>query len=139
MKKQMSKLTAFFTMFAVFFFAGALAFAQEVVQEVSDLDFIQQLLAFIGGYKGLTGLALTAAIVQLLIMLLKTPLFGKIFKSVTGQIKLLIVSGLTLVAGVIALRVTGLSLAESLLHSSTLAAFQVFAHQVYLQFFVKKD
>lgn len=131
-------MTALFMMFTIFFFAGVMAFAQEV-SEVSDLDFIQQLLSFVSGYKGLTGLALAAAAVQLVIMLLKTPLFGKIFKSVTGQIKLLIVSGLSLIAGVIALRITGLSLAESLLHSSTLAAFQVFAHQIYLQFFVKKD
>lgn len=138
MKKTMSKMTALFMMFTIFFFAGVMAFAQEV-SEVSDLDFIQQLLSFVSGYKGLTGLALAAAAVQLVIMLLKTPLFGKIFKSVTGQIKLLIVSGLSLIAGVIALRITGLSLAESLLHSSTLAAFQVFAHQIYLQFFVKKD
>lgn len=138
MKKTMSKMTALFMMFTIFFFAGVMAFAQEV-SEVSDLDFIQQLLSFVSGYKGLTGLALAAAAVQSVIMLLKTPLFGKIFKSVTGQIKLLIVSGLSLIAGVIALRITGLSLAESLLHSSTLAAFQVFAHQIYLQFFVKKD
>lgn len=131
-------MTALFMMFTIFFFAGVMAFAQEV-SEVSDLDFIQQLLSFVGGYKGLTGLALAAAAVQLVIMLLKTPLFGKIFKSVTGEVKLLIVSGLSLVAGVIALRIAGLSLTESLLHSSTLAAFQVFAHQIYLQFFVKKD
>lgn len=120
---------------------GAFAWAQEAAAEVvvSNEGVFKALLDLVLGYKGLKGAALTLAVVQFLILLLKSEIFGKLFKKVSGAMKLLIVSGLTLLAGILALKASGLSYAQALSDSANLALLQVFAHQVYLQFFVKKE
>ena len=125
-------------LFAMVF--SAVAFAQEVLPEVATQDFITFLVQSLGGIKGVSTLALVGIVVQILVMFLKTPLFGQIFKNVSGPIKLLIVSALSLIGGVSALMsVEGLTIGAALIHSSTLTAFTVLLHQVYKQFIEKKD
>ena len=132
-----------FLMIAVIFgftMTSLVAFAQEVLPEVPTQDFISFLIQSLGGLKGAGTLAIVAAVVQILIMFLKTPLFGQLFKNVSGSIKLLIVTALSLVGGVVGLMsVEGLTIGAALVHSTTLTAFTVLAHQLYKQFIEKKD
>ena len=72
------------------FFLSALllpviAFAQDTV---SDLEFLQNLLSFIGGLKGAGTLAIVAGVVQLIMQLLKTPFLSKILPKLSGAMKL---------------------------------------------------
>ncbi len=113
------------------------AFAQELGQ-VSDLQFLQDLLEFIGGIKGAGTLAIVAGAVQLIMQLLKTEIISKLIPKLTGAKKLLIVSGLTMIGGVMVLMVEGQTIVQSLLHATTLAALQVFANQIFQQF-TKKE
>ena len=134
----------------IYFAAGTLAFAQEAVETaaaaitgvdltpVSEVSFIQNLLALVGGYKGMATGALVLAVVQLLIMFLKTDFAGKIFTKLTGQVKLLVVTFLTIVAGYLALTISGKPMGEAIVATLALPMVQEFLYQVYKQFFVKK-
>jgi hypothetical protein len=104
------------------------------MSEISNQDFINLLLKSIGDIKGATGLGIVVIIVQLLMAFFKTQL-----SNFAGKYKLLIVTFLTLVLGVLTLKTSGLTWSAALLHSSTIAAFQVFFNQLYKQFFVKND
>lgn len=131
----MKKFLGLFIAVLVF---GLTAFGQ-ATDVVADSTFFKELFDLVMNYKNLSSAAGVIAVVQLLVMFLKTPAFSKVFKNVSGALKMLIVSGLTLVLGVLTLKETGLSTAQALADSSTLVLIQVFVHQVYLQFFVKKD
>ncbi len=110
-------------------FGSSIAFAQEV----GGAD-IEALLDAIGGLKGGGTLAAVAAVVQALLWLAKGFL-----KGIAGKYQLLIVMGLNIFAGVVALMMSDVDLGAALLHSSTIGALQVFLHQIYKQFFVKED
>jgi hypothetical protein len=90
---------------------------------------ISAFLSAIGGAKGAGTMAIIALIVQGLLLMFRSTI-GKF----AGIYQLLIVNGLTLLAGVIGLKMTGMDWGSALLHSQTLATFQVFAHQVWKQF-----
>lgn len=107
--------------------------AGDVLSEPSSVE-IMAFLAALGGLKGASSLAIAAAAVQAIMLLLRSSL-----GSFAGKFKLLIVLLLSVVSGVIALKLNGVELGAALLHSSTMASFQVFANQVYKQFFVKED
>lgn len=107
------------------------AIAQDV--PAPTIGEVQDLLKSIGGLKGASALAIAVVVVQALLLLVRSS-----FVKLKGSIKLLIVTGLTLVSGVLALVVSGLPVSAALLHASTIAAFQVFAHQVLKQFLEKK-
>lgn len=114
-----------------------IVFAQEVGQ-ITDLQFLEELLKFIGGLKGAGSLAIVAAVVQLVMYFIKAPFFSKLLPKLTGAKKLLIVSGLSVAGGLLALMSDGQSFLAALMHSTTLAALQVFANQL-LQQFSKKE
>ena len=137
--------------------AGTLAFAQEAVETVAqasadvttaiagvdltpvaEVDFLGKLLSLVGGYKGMAAGALVLAIVQLLIMFFKTDFAGKIFIKLTGQVKLLLVAALTIVAGYLTLTASGVPVGEAVVATLALPMVQEFLYQVYKQFFVKK-
>lgn len=105
-------------------------------QPQSNADFLNLLLQSLGGLSGASALAVAGIVVQLLIKLLGTNWFGEWFPNLDGHIKLLVVTGLTLISGVLALMLppTSLSLGAALMHSTTLAAFMVFGNQAYQQF-----
>lgn len=111
------------------FFLTSFAFAQEVVPPSSE-----ELMAFInalGGIKNLGALGIVALVIQGLMLLLRTPLMA-----FAGVWRLIIVSGLSMVGGVIAQLAQGVGWLPALLNSATLAAVQVFVHQIVAQ--VKK-
>jgi len=116
---------------------GCVAYAQEVILPTED--FLIYLIKSLGGIKGASALAVSAIVVQILVQFLKTELFGQVFKKVTGDIKLMIVSGLSMVAGIQSLMlVGGLDLGSAMIHSTTLTALTVLAHQIYKQFIAKE-
>lgn len=92
-----------------------------------------KLIESLGGLKGASTLAIIAFIVQLLMLLLRTQL-----GAFAGKWRLVVVLGLTMVGGVIALKMQGMEWVAAILHSSTLAAAQVFGHQMFKQFYEKK-
>lgn len=113
-------------------------FAQEVPGPVADIDAIQQILAVLTT-KGLAGLGLVAAVTQVLMLALRSNFVIAKFGEAKGSLRITILLGLTLVGGVVTLLLQGMDLVPALLHSSTVAAFQVFGNQLYKQYFVKKD
>ena len=99
-------------------------------------DFSQFLINSLGGLKGASALAIAAFVVQVLLKLLDMDVvenwLGKSFSDWSGAWKLVVISGLTLVSGVLGLMVMGhVSLGAALIHSTTLTAFMVFANQIY--------
>lgn len=97
-------------------------------------DEIQALLVSLGGLKGAGALAIVAVVVQGLMLFFKSSI-----AAFAGKFQLLIVMLLTLVGGVIALKSQGMDWGAVIVHSSTLTALQVFLHQIFKQFIVKKD
>ncbi len=105
----------------------------------SDLDtavFINALGKSIGSVKGASSLLLVMLITQLLMLFFRTPL-----GSFAGKWKFLIIYGMSLVGGVVALKINvdGMEWLTALLHANTLATFQIFAHQAKKQFWDKKN
>ncbi len=97
----------------------------------------EELLVFIqalGGWKGLGALGIAMIVVQGLLLLARTSLIN-----IEGKWRLFAVLLLSTISGVIALLSAGVPLTEALLHSQTLAAFQVLLHQIYKQFIEKKE
>ena len=120
-------------------------FAQEVPVEVtkeiiSNSDLIELLIKSVGGAKGASTLAIVGIAVKFILAFFNSELGGKAFKGMKGSLKLLIVTGLTMVSGVVSLMsVNGLEFGAAMIHSATLSAFLVFGNQVYKQFIEKKD
>lgn len=88
------------------------------------IDFINAL----GGLGNLGTLGVVGVLVQGVMLLLRTKV-----GDLAGKYKILIVTGLSLVMGVVGLMQGGLGLVAALMHSTTLSAFQVFLHQLYKQ------
>lgn len=108
--------------------------AETVEIEPPTPEEIMAFLAAIGGLKGASILAIVAVVVQGIMLALRSPL-GKL----AGKVRLVIVLGLTLVGGVLGLMVSGVDLLNALMHSTTLAAMQVLANQIYKQFIKKAN
>lgn len=114
--------------------AEAPAAPAEVIEGPSQ-DEIGNFLKSIGGWAGMGALGIAMIIVQGLMLLFKSSL-----ASFAGKWRLLIVSFLSLASGVIALKLMGVAdWGAVLMHSSTLAAIQVFINQLWKQIFVKAD
>lgn len=113
-------------------------FAQEVPAPISDIDAVQQILAVLTT-KGLSGLALVAAVVQVLMIALRSNYVIAKFGDLKGSTRITALLALTMVGGIVTLMMQGMAIIPAILHSTTIAAFQVLANQVYKQYFVKKD
>lgn len=87
----------------------------------------------LGGIKGAGTLGIILLVVQGLMLLLRSKA-----GDLAGQLRLLLVIGLTMVGGIISLRIQGIQWVSVLTNSATLASFQVFLHQIYSQFVEKK-
>lgn len=98
-----------------------------------DGDFLMLLLTSLGQLKGLSALGVALLVTQLVSHALNTVSGQK----VAGKYRLALIFGLSIVTGVLGLVSQGVSLPAALLHSNTFAAYQVFAHQLYKQFFEK--
>lgn len=109
------------------FLSAALFAGSEVVEPTID-EWIQ-FLASLKGITGFTTLGLAAAWVQASLFI-----FRSRFLPLDGKKKLMIVQVLSIIAGVIGLRLQNFDWASAFLHANTLGALQVFAHQIYKQF-----
>lgn len=112
---------------------GAAALAQEAVVPPSGEE-VKALFEALGGLKGLGALGIVALVVQAVMLVLRSAIGGLL-----GKFRLVIVYGLSIVGGVLALHLSGVGIGAALLHANTLAALQVFANQIYRQFLVKAD
>ena len=79
-------------------------------------------------------MGLAALLSQLAMLFLRTPL-----ASFAGKYKLVAIYVLSVVAGLLTLKVSGMDWGAAALHTQTLAALQVFGNQVYKQFIQKAD
>lgn len=107
----------------------------------SDKDLLAHLMASIGGFKGMSALAIAFFIAKLLLLLLLSPFFTTMFPSLLkGNVKLLVATGLNLVVGLLSLMLppVELSFGAAIMHSSVLALASVFANQAYKQFLTSK-
>lgn len=102
---------------------------------IPDGDFLMSLWASIGSIKGLSAMGIVVVVVQVIMAASQTSF---VESHVPGKIRLVIVYGLSLILGVLSLHVAGVDWVAALLHSNTLAAFQVLAQNVYKQFFTAK-
>ncbi len=109
----------------------AQAAAVPVDATIPDMAYLQELFTTIGGLKGMGGLAIAAAVTQLVMHGLQTSF---VMSQIHGKWRLLLVAGLSIAAGVLALMAGGLPLGIALLHSTTLAAYSVFLNQIKKQF-----
>lgn len=108
---------------------AGLAFCQDPGTIVPpSIDEWDHLVASLGGLKGAGTMAILTAIVQGL-MLLGRSQFGQY----AGKWRLLALTGLTVVGGVIALKMQGMPWGVVITHTIMLSSFQVFVHQAWTQ------
>ncbi|NBT58817.1 hypothetical protein EBT16_08550 [bacterium] len=106
------------------------AMAEDIVPPIPD-EWSQIIVNLTKGE--LSVLAIVAAVVQVLMLLFRTK-----FGEKSGKFRLLFVSGLSLVGGVLGLKIQGMEWGSALVHSSTLAAMQVFGFELYKKLVVEK-
>ena len=125
----------------LWFVISMILFPLAVLAQMDNLptmDSIQMILAVLSTGK-MVGLGLVAAIVQILMIGLRTELVVSKLGKLKPSVRLAMVAGLSLVGGVISLVQSGTELIPALVHSTTLAAFQVFGHQIYTVYLEKKQ
>lgn len=115
----------------------SLAFAQVVALDpaapLAYGDALGELVKLAQSLKGAGALAVTVAIVQALMLALRTPLADKL-----GKWKLTALLGLSCVTSLLSSKLAGATWGAALLSGPLLAAAQVFAHQLFAQFTEKK-
>lgn len=112
----------------MFTFLGLRVFAQEVGIIAPSPEEITKFLALLAGIGGLKGAALAVVVIQGLMLFFRTNL-----ADFAGKWKLLIVSGLSFVAAFVGILSTGAPWTTALVDGAVLAAFQVFANQIWKQ------
>lgn len=113
----------------------SVAFAQDPASVPVDLqssEALEEILKSVGGLQGAGALGIVAVVVQVLMSFFRSPL-----ANFAGKFRLLIVSALSMVGGVLALKLSGVDWVGSLVHSATLTSVMVFGNQIVKQF--KKD
>ena len=106
---------------------GATAFAQ-VGPEPTIADWMA-LFQSMGGLQGAGAMAIAAFVVQALMYAARSKL-----GEYAGKWRLVAVYALTMLSGALSMKMAGATWGAALMHSNTLAAMQVFVHQVYTQF-----
>ncbi len=125
-------LFAFLALALAFFSSFALS-QDMVIYPPTEQDWAL-FLASIKGTKGIASLGGAAAIVQLLLYLFRSDL-----GILLGKWRLVAVTLLTTLSAALLLKLSGIDWPSAIMHGTTLSAFQVFIHQFYKQFFIKKD
>lgn len=101
------------------------AFAQDAGEV---LDYA---VGMIGSFKGASTLVIVAGVVQIVIKLLSSSFFGKIFSSFNGFVKLMAISGFTIVSSIIALMMQGKSFVQAVMDGVVVSALMVYVNQIY--------
>lgn len=115
---------------AVLFPSLALAQADPTSMPV-DLDWSQSLALVVqslGGLKGASAVGIAAVVTQVIMAIARSPL-----GNYTGRAKLFIFLGLSLISGVISLRLSGVDWIGALVHSTTLSGAAVLVNQIIQQ------
>lgn len=97
-------------------------------QILTDEQFLRELALLVGGAKGAGSLVLVLLGVKALVLA-----FNWRLSNLVGVWKLSIVSGLTLIGGVLAAMANGVPLTGALFSAGTLTAASVFLNQIYKQ------
>jgi hypothetical protein len=97
-------------------------------QQPSGADWLTFVMS-LKGAAGLGALGMAGAAVQGLLLIFRSD-----FVKLSGAKKLAIVQSLSIVFGVLSLRLNGFDWASSFLHANTLGAIQVFGNQLLKQF-----
>lgn len=116
---------------ALTIFLPLLAFAG-IDDVVNTETWVLEVLKFFTTIKGLGTLAVVAGAVQLAMIAFQTPL-----ANVAGKYRLVAVAGFSAIGLLLGAMATGQSLGAAVLSAPVLAALQVFANQIYKQFFEK--
>lgn len=96
--------------------------------ELSYGDALQYLLASLGGLKGAGALAIAAAVTQGVMRLFQSPL-----GTLAGRWRWLAYSGVSLVAGVLTMKLSGVDWVTALVSSTTLTGVVNWLHQASVQ------
>ncbi len=123
-----AKLNVLVLLAFVFTFLGLRVFAQEAEIVAPSPEEITKFLALLAGIGGLKGAALAVVVIQGLMLFFRTNL-----ADFAGKWKLLIVSGLSFAAAFVGILSTGAPWTTAIVDGAVLAAFQVFANQVWKQ------
>lgn len=93
---------------------------------ISVFSFLRAVWSTVQGMHGAGGLAIIAAVVQLVMLFFRTNLGD----GIEGKYKIVIVSLMTLVGAIVAGVLAGQSILEVLASAAVLSALQVFVHQL---------
>jgi len=93
---------------------------------------LDSIMASVKGLGGIKTLGLLAAVVQALNLILRG-----FIERISGFYKVLAISVMTLILGVLVLRMQGMTWFAAILHSQTTAMAQVYFHQLMKQFLKK--
>lgn len=96
-------------------------------------QLLAAIVEFMGSIEGQSVLGIAVGLAQLILTIANSSI-----GDLAGEYKLLIVTGVSLVATVLGGLASGGSLFAVLFSGVSIAAFQVFIHQIYVQFFAKK-
>jgi hypothetical protein len=115
------------------------SWAQEVAAPIvsQGIEQVAQvanpLLQSMNGSSGVTSMAVVALIVQALMLFINSK-----YGSLAGKYRFTIMSALTALGGIAALKLQGVDTFTAMTHSTTMATYQVFMNQAYKQFFKKQ-
>lgn len=112
---------------ALFIPVVALAQASMPVEIPVDVA-LGELLKIVGGMKGFSALGIAMLVTQAVMLFFRTPL-----ANFAGKWKLLIASGVAIVASFLGLLASGVEWKLALVHGTVLAAVNVFLHQLVKQ------
>lgn len=96
-------------------------------------DELKAFFESIGGWRGAGALGMAMILAQGVMLILRTQA-GEML----GKWRLLILYSVTVVACVAGLKIAGVDWGAALVHSQTLTALQVWAHQIFTQFIESK-
>lgn len=138
--EEMKKFLAVIVFLGMSLFLPIMLMAQVVQdpsQVISTTDSLQQIMAlFSGGH--LKGLALVGVVIQVLMLLLRTDFVVNKIGQAKAGLRLAIILALSWLGGISALMLGGMTFGAALLHATSLAAFQVLAHQIYSNYIETK-
>jgi hypothetical protein len=127
-------LAALALLFVPFVALAQVATVTTGLEPIAYGDALTELVKLAQTLKGAGALAITVAIVQALMLALRTPLADKL-----GKWKLTALLGLSCVASLASAKLAGATWAAALASGPLLAAAQVFAHQLFAQFTEKPE
>lgn len=106
-------------------------------QDASNPPSVEEWVAFVSSIKGFVGLGqlgLAAVVVQGVLFMTRAK-----FIPLPGKYKLIIVQALSVISGVVTLRLANFDWASAIMHANTLGAVQVFVHQIIKQWTEDKN